>query len=140
MTTDESRREINGRMGVLAKACAVIIAVVAIAIVSPMLYYWCFQATASDHERVNDFANRLERSYSFSVQRADGKGPAVYTSPNPYTDFISIYGEYPPHELAKIEAAAKRVQWEGSVRKKVRLSFYKRELDESSLYHEVMIR
>lgn len=96
-------------------------------------------ATSGDHERVNDFAHRLEQAYVFTVQRADGKGPAVYTVPNPSTDFINIYGDYPPDEVKKIEAAARRVQSERDVRKKVRLSFYKKELVEGSLYHEVTI-
>lgn len=140
MTAEENRRGMNRWRGFLAKACAAIVALAAICFVFPMLYYWCCQATSEDHQRVNDFAQRLEQTYVFSIQRVDGKGPAVYTGPNPFTDFISIYGDYPPGEIRKIEAAAKLVQSERSVRKKVKLSFYKRELDEGSLYHEVTIR
>ncbi|NLB55455.1 MAG: hypothetical protein GX811_06780 [Lentisphaerae bacterium] len=124
----------------LLKIFPVFVALVGTVIICFILFVAFCTPTGADHDRVNSFARTLEQRYSFSAHRTDGRDPSVYTTPSPFGDYISIYGDYSNSEIRTIESVARQIQSNRIEKKKVFLSFYRIELDEQSIYHRTTIK
>jgi hypothetical protein len=122
------------------KSLLIMIALAGAAIVLYVLWIALNTPTGADHDRTNAFARTLEQRHPFPVQRADGKGPAVYTLPNSFHDHILIYGDLAGDEIHNIESAARKIQSDRKEKKKVILSFYRVELDSRTFYHRTTIK
>ena len=96
--------------------------------------------TTGDHDRVSGLLNSLVASYPLKTQRKDGKGPAIYMTPNAWKDYLSIYGDYSDAEITEIRTVVGSLQQRRKEKKVIEIRFYKEELNEETFYREVVVK